>query len=169
MKAKLLIDGKEIEINISEEEYRKLQSPKEKKTGYERVEVGEEFYYVSASSKVELGDDDYVSIDNEYYDIGNYYSSKIVAKNNARAEKLMRQLRRFAVEHRDSKIDWNDHMSMKFYIVYNPANSDLRVGQGCMLCYFGDIYFDSEIIAQDAINKFHDELIWYFTEYKDSL
>ena len=37
MKAKLIIEGKEIEIEISEEEYKKLQSPEEKKTGYEEV------------------------------------------------------------------------------------------------------------------------------------
>lgn len=37
MKAKLLIDGKEIEVEISEEEYKKLQPSEEKKTGYERV------------------------------------------------------------------------------------------------------------------------------------
>ena len=166
MKAKLLIDGKEIEVNISEEEYRKLQSPKKKKTGYERVPEDNEYYYVTAKDIVMSGLDD---IDNSYYDSANYYSSKIVAKNNARADKLMRQLRRFAVEHRENEIDWNDYMSVKFYIVYNPATSNLRVGQGCMLYYFGDIYFDSAETARAAIDKFHDELIWYFNEYKDSL
>ena len=34
MKAKLIIEGKEIEIEISEEEYKKLQPPEEKRTGY---------------------------------------------------------------------------------------------------------------------------------------
>ena len=34
---------------------------------------------------------------------------------------------------------------------------------------FGGIYFDTESAVSLAIETFHDELIWYFTEYKDSL
>lgn len=169
MKAKLLIDSKEIEVYISEEEYKKLQTREEKNTGYERVEVGEEFYYVSASSKVELGDDDYVPIDDKYYDISNYYSSKEVAKNNARADKLMRQLRRFAVEHREHEIDYNSINTDKYYIFYDYEDNEFRTDYTSYAKVFGVIYFDSRKIAQIAVDAFHDELIWYFTEYKDSL
>ena len=35
--------------------------------------------------------------------------------------------------------------------------------------YFGGIYFDTAEAANLAISTFRDELIWYFTEYKDSL
>lgn len=168
MKAKLLIEGKEIEVEISEEEYNKLQT-KQKKTGYERVEVGEEFYYVAASNKVEFGDDDYVPIDDKYYDISNYYSSKEVAENNARADKLMRQLRRFAVEHREHGVNFNDVNTEKYYIYYDYKNDELKKVFTFYAKTFGTILFDSEEIAQAAIDEFHDELIWYFTEYKDSL
>ena len=169
MKAKLLIDGKEIEVEISEEEYKKIQTREGKKTGYERVEVGEEFYYVAASSKVELGDDDYVPIDDKYYDISNYYSSKEVAENNARADKLMRQLRRFAVEHRECGVNFNDINTEKYYMYYDYENDELRVGFVLRSRNFGAIYFDSKETAKAAIDEFRDELIWYFTEYKDSL
>ena len=43
------------------------------------------------------------------------------------------------------------------------------VDQNIYYRYYGIIYFDSVQIAQLAINTFHDELVWYFTEYKDSL
>lgn len=168
MKAKLIIEGKEIEVEISEEEYKKIQT-KEKKTGYERVEVCKEFYYVSASSKVKIGCDDYVPIDNDYYDIGNYYSDKFVAENNARADKLMRQLRRFAVEHREHGVNLNDINTEKRYICYDYESNELESTYTFVARVFGVIYFDSEETAQAAINEFHDELIWYFTEYKDSL
>lgn len=169
MKAKLIIEGKEIEVEISAEEYKKLQPSKEKKTGYERVEVGEEFYYVAASNKVEFGDDDYVPIDDKYYDISNYYSSKEVAENNARADKLMRQLRRFSVEHRESEIDWYDINSPKYYICYNYYENNFVVDYTYQNRLSGSIYFDSSELARAAIEEFHDELIWYFTEYQDSL
>lgn len=168
MKAKLLIDGKEIEVEISEEEYKKLQSPKEKKTGYERVSKDNEFYYVAAVGVPESGLDSYDGIDDEYYESANYYSSEIVAENNARADKLMRQLRRFAVEHRENEIDWNDIETTKFCISYEPVTSMLRIGKSSILQSF-TIYFDLEETARAAIDEFHDELIWYFTEYKDTL
>ena len=45
----------------------------------------------------------------------------------------------------------------------------LRMIAGIMEPTSGTILFDSEETAQAAIDEFHDELIWYFTEYKDSL
>lgn len=129
MKATLIIEGKEIEIKISEEEYKKLHP----------------------------------------YESANYYSSDIIAENNARADKLMRQLRRFAVQHREPGINFNNADTAKFYIICDYENDELRSNYTSFTKVFGTIYFDSKEVANAAIDKFHDELIWYFTEYKDSL
>ena len=169
MKAKLIIEGKEIEIEISEEEYKKLQSEEEKKTGYERVLEDDVFYYVSDRGDIEIGDDSFGFIDEEYYDVANYYSSETVAENNARADKLMRQLRRFAVEHREHGVNLNDINTEKYYMYYDYDDNELRVSFVFCTRNFGVIHFDSEETVNAAIDKFHDELIWYFTEYKDSL
>ena len=169
MKAKLIIEGKEIEVEISEEEYKKLQSPEEKKTGYERAPKDDEFYYASSRGYVEFAPDDYRDIDDDYYKSANYYSSKTVAKNNARADKLMRQLRRFAVEHRKCGVNLNSTKTEKYYICYDCARDELGTTFSFYARIFGTIYFDSEEIARTAIDEFRDELIWYFTKYKDSL
>ena len=169
MKAKLIIEGKEIEIEISEEEYKKLQSSEEKKTGYERVPEDNVFYSVSDRGDIEIGDDSFGFINEEYYDVANYYSSEIVAENNARADNLMRQLRRFSVEHRECEVNFNDTNTKKYYVNYDYENDELGVGFVFCSRNFGAIYFDSEETANVAIDEFHDELIWYFTEYKDSL
>ena len=166
MKAKLIIEGKEIEIEISEEEYKKLQ-PSE--TGYERVPKSSVYFYVSYNDKVDTTVEDCYDVDNECYESANYYSSETVAENNARADKLMRQLRRFSVEHRGHGVDFNDTNTKKYCIYYDYGNNTL--GTAFTLCAktFGTIRFDSEETAQAAIDEFRDELIWYFTEYKDSL
>ena len=170
MKAKLIIEDKEIEIEISEEEYKKLQ-PSEKKgeTGYERVTEGDYFYYESCRGNAESSIDEYCYIDDEYYASAYYYSSKTVAENNARADKLMRQLRRFSVEHRERGVNLNDTNTKKYYICYDYENNELGATFTFVGRVFGIIYFDSEEAVNTAINEFHDELIWYFTEYKDSL
>lgn len=169
MKAKLIIEGKEIEVEISEEEYKKLQSSEEKKTGYERVTENDAFYYVSDRGDIEIGDDSFGFIDEEYYDVANYYSSETVAENNARADKLMRQLRRFSVEHREHGVNLNDMNTEKHYICYDYEGDELGTTFTFVARVFGAIYFDSEETTRAAIDEFRDELIWYFTEYKDSL
>ena len=169
MKAKLIIEDKEIEIEISEEEYKKLQPSEEKKTGYERVPESDVYFYTYPSGCVETCTEDYYSVDNKYYESANYYSDKTVAENNARADKLVRQLRRFAVEHREHGVNLNDINIEKYYICYDYASDELEVSSVVFSKNFGAIYFDSIKVVNAAIDKFHDELIWYFTEYKDSL
>ena len=169
MKAKLIIEGKEIEIEISEEEYKKLQPSEEKKTGYERVPESDIYFYANSGGYVETACEDYYDVDNEYYESANYYSDKTVAENNTRADNLMRQLRRFSVEHRECKVNFNSANTEKHYIYYNYDDNELRTTYMFYAKHFGVIHFDSEETAQAAIDEFHDELIWYFTEYKDSL
>ena len=169
MKAKLIIEDKEIEIEISEEEYKKLQPSEEKKTGYERMPESDIYYYANPKGDVDTTVEDCYDVDNECYESANYYSSETVAENNARADKLMRQLRRFSVEHRGHGVNLNDTNTKKFCIYYDYRNNELEPDFLFSEKAFGTIYFDSEETAQAAIDEFHDELIWYFTEYKDSL
>ena len=169
MKAKLIIENKEIEIEISEEEYKKLQPSEEKKTGYERVPESDIYFYANTKGYVETACEDCYDVDDEYYESANYYSDKTVAENNARADKLMRQLRRFSVEHRECGVDFNSTETEKHYIYYDCVRDELRTVFTFYAKTFGTILFDSEETAQAAIDEFHDELIWYFTEYKDSL
>ena len=169
MKAKLIIEGKEIEVEISEEECKKIQPPEEKETGYERVSESDTYFYANSRGYVETCTEDYYSVDNEYYESANYYSDKPVAENNARADKLMRQLRRFAVEHRECGVNFSDINTAKFYIYYDYRGYKLESASTFSSEVFGTIHFDSKETAQAAIDEFHDELIWYFTEYKDSL
>ena len=166
MKAKLIIENKEIEIEISEEEYKKLQLSE---TGYERVAESDIYFYANTKGDVETACEDCYDVDDEYYESANYYSDKTVAENNARADKLMRQLRRFAVQHREPGINFNNANTAKYYIICDYENDELRATYTSYAKVFGAIYFDSREVANAAIDKFHDELIWYFNEYKDSL
>lgn len=168
MKAKLIIDGKEINVNISDEILKMIKPFK--KTGYERCKPGEKYYLCTdgmsqACDFEESGD----SIDDGRYERGIYYSDPTVAENNARADKLMRQLRRFAVEHREDNFNWRDSSTRKYCIRYNHELQKLFHDHWHYLQDFNAIHFESEDMVKLAIKTFHDELIWYFTEYKDSL
>ena len=168
MKAKLKLEnGKEIAVTITEEQLEKLKKPVIK-TGYERVGYEDKYFTIDGDSIIreQMDDSEY---DSSIYENANYYSDETVAENNARADTLMRKLRRFAVEHNDEKIDWNSVAQSKFFIAFNYDTGNFEIDEDTWYRPFGVIAFDSYTTAQGAIEEFKDELIWYFTEYKDSL
>jgi len=158
MKAKLIVEGKEFDIEILDPKLQELIAPK--KTGYEKMKINQKWYYVDADDSIHCVQSCCVTGEDRYK-IANYYSDKTVAENNVRADKLMRQLRRFAVEHRTK-----DDPTEKYYIHYVK-----QVGLQIMRStdkYIGP-WFDTMHNAVQAIETFKDELDWYFTEYEDSL
>ena len=168
--AKLIIDGKEIEVQISEGDLEKLTN--KRTTGYERACYGSTYYTENCGTAVACTEyTDYSKSCENAYESGNYYSDPKVAANNTRADNLMRQLRRFAVENRKTDIDWNDETQYKYFIYYYYGPNELRIQSvsSCSFRDFGQIYFDMKETAELAIEKFKDELLWYFTEYYDSL
>lgn len=178
MKVKLLIDNIEIVADISKEEYEKIKVLEhvEKLTGYESKlgnSISNKYYYIddSSAAHVETDFDTNTSTDCNRYNYANYYSDKTVAKNNARADTLIRQLRRFAIENSENNLDWKNPMQIKFYITFNNNSKelDINISYCSTVKILGVIFFDSNELAQKAINEFKDELIWYFTKYKDSI
>lgn len=166
MKATLVVNGKEFPIEINDPKLIEEITSK-KKTGYER-QSGGRYWHLSTRGRVEVDYDNCFEFDNDCYEIANYYSDETVAQNNTRADTLMRKLRRFAVEHREKNFKWIPRTA-KSYIYYDHTNNRLDVNANDVWQTFGSIYFDSKSTAELAIEEFKDELIWYFTEYKDSL
>lgn len=166
MRATLIVDGQAFELEIEEKELKKLKE-KPKHTGYERVSANERYYYSNGKGEIISCPETCYVLDDVFYDEANYYSDKTIAENNARADKLMRQLRRFAVEHNAKAVD-------RQAISANGAWA-IRYEDGCVgakhviSTYLGDIYFDSSDTTMLAVREFYDELVWYFEEYKDSL
>lgn len=168
MKAKLIVEGREFPIEIQDPELEKLLQPP-KKTGYERVAKGSEYFYTFSDASVNSIEDDRDANSNDDYDAADYYSDRTVAENNARADKLMRQLRRFAVEHRKNVVYWCREAIEKWSVIYDYANNRLVPDNHWQCREAFAVYFETKEVANLAIETFYDELIWYFTEYKDSL
>ena len=140
-----------------------------KKTGYERADKNDRYYFTTNDGDIITTIDCHGTIDNAYYDNVNYYSSEEIAKNNARADKLMRQLRRFSVENRVTDIEWVRGSNPKYFIYYDYSKESLEVEKNYYFRSPGLICFDSINSTARAIKEFKNELIWYSTEYKDSL
>lgn len=178
MKVGLSFNGKRVEVELTQEQLKELGLVEEKKkTGYERVEPCKDYWTVMSNGYVLSLVDPHTRDDNKIYELANYYSSQTVAENNARADKLMRQLRRFAAENGGipSKEDWTKKHNAfvdshkKYVIEYDHDTKKIKVGHWIYLQEPGVVYFKSEEACEKAIEEFKDDLLWYFTEYQAML
>lgn len=142
-----------------------------KKTGYERQEDKGKYWSISFIDGLYPNYEYNDPSDDAAYDTANYYSDENIAKNNARADNLMRQLRRFAAENNDSEIDWDNKNQKKYYISFsykgNLLNCILSYSEANSIRNVGTVYFSSLKVLDNAKDIFYDELMWYFTEYCD--
>lgn len=164
----LVVNGQKHHAYLTKAEWEELQKKMVKHTGYERVPMNHDYYYVDEASEVQVDKDLRKDIDDRSYEIANYYTNKQLAQDCARADTIMRRLRRFAAEVNDDAIKWNNFIK-KYSVAYHPKLCNLEV---CETAYYkipGAIYFDTHEKARQAIEKFRDDLIWYCTEYQERL
>lgn len=173
MQVELKANGKTVQAEISEEQLKELGLIEERsRTGYERVKKGDVYYvidteYNSMSKITEFNDQE----DEQIYNAGNYFNDKVIAENNARADKLLRCLRQWqaANDKTISISDWKNDKINKYCIAYNYSLNELNTGMERKLRRPNAIYFSTFQKTEEAIEVFKDELLWYFTEYVQRL
>ena len=182
MKVELKVNDKSVQAEIPEEQLKetvlfeqlkKLGLIEDKpKTGYERREEcnNKKYYFVNTIDLV-IENENTVLFDQNRYDVGNYYSDKTIAENNARADRLLRQLRQWQAQNDEpiSVEDWEDNDKDKWCIMYGYGAEELYVNWFYSVRLHNVIYFKSREKAEEAIEAFRDELLWYFTEYVQRL
>lgn len=172
MKVTINANGKTVQVEITEEQLKELGLIEERsRTGYERVKKGDVYYFNITRSETVAEVECNRRIDEGRYDTGNYYSDKTIAENNARADRLLRQLRRWQAQNDEaiSKEDWEDNDKGKWCIMYGYGAEELYVNWFYSVRLHNVIYFTTKEKAEEAIEVFRDELLWYFTEYVQRL
>ena len=170
MKVTLTHDGKSVELDLTAEQMTALGLKEEKKTGYERAKRYETYCTVDVDGEIITLADSYIDGACSVYGGANYYTSRELAEANGRADRLMRQLRRFAAENGGipSVEDWRNGDKKKWFIKYDHV-FNINVDFVHNNHYFGIVYFNDPNKAHEAVEYFRDELIWYFTEYEAML
>ena len=182
MKVELKVNDKSVQAEISEEQLKELglfeQLKKlgliedKSKTGYERREEcnNKKYYFVNTIDLV-IEVENTVLFDQNRYDVGNYYSDKTIAENNARADRLLRQLRQWQAlnDKSISEKDWNDESKKKWFVAYSYGAEKLYADYYYIMRLPNTIHFATKEKAEEAIEVFRDELLWYFTEYVQRL
>ena len=169
MKVTINANGTTIQAEISEEQLKELGLIEEQPTGYERVKKGDVYYFNITRSETVAEVECNRRIDEGRYDTGNYYSDKTIAENNARADRLQRCLRQWQAQNDEpiSVEDWNNESKKKWFIIY--SSEEMYAEYYYIMRLPNTIYFATKEKAEEAIEVFKDELIWYFTEYVQRL
>lgn len=172
MKVTINANGTTIQAEISEEQLKELGLIEEQPTGYERVKKDEMYYVINTKVDSMINVKEFKDeTDEQYYNIGNYYNDKVIAENNARADKLLRCLRRWQAQN-DKAIsisDWKNEGIIKYFIAYNYRSSLFEIGRCSRRREPNIIYFTTKDKVSKAVKNFRDELEWYFTEYQQRL
>lgn len=180
MQVELKVNDKSVQAEISEEQLKetilfeqlkKLGLIEDKpRTGYERVEKYSVYSFNSEGGTHEVIDNK-DKMDKAYYDSGNYYSDCEIAKNNARADRLLCQLRQWQAQNDKaiSEKDWNDESKKKWFVAYSYGAEKLYADYYYIMRLPNTIHFATKEKAEEAIEVFRDELIWYFVEYQQRL
>lgn len=92
---KIIVDGKEITAQVSEEVLKTLL-PELTLTGFERSNRKEEYYRALVSGGIVRCFETQSGIDAKQWEDADYYSNKSVAEWCAKADNLMRRIRRYA-------------------------------------------------------------------------
>ena len=160
----------EIPIELSEEQVHQLVAMANKKplTGWEAPTIGQMGYYENEYNEVEEFpvDETTIHFAQVLYENDNFFSTRKTAENTVRADNVCRRLRHYAISHR---ADASSMADGGYTITYNYEAEKLEIGATGSWLGIGDVVFDTEEIALQAMYKYADELTWYFTQGKTNM
>lgn len=182
MQVELKVNDKSVQAEIPEEQLKETGLFEQLKrlglieersqTGYERVKKGDVYYVVNTEDDSMLNITEFNDqTDERCYNKGNYYNDKVIAKNNARADRLLRCLRQWQAQNDEviSISDWKNDEINKYFITYNYRSSLFEIGRSSQRREPNIIYFTTKGKVTEAIKNFRNELEWYFSEYQQRL
>ena len=157
-----VINGKRIELT---DEQVKTLGVEVRKNPFERIDRGEDYFYIN-----KYGDVDYYEHDEDFEDdllsqTANYFNDKDFAQQVALHQLLYRKLLKFAYDNECEDNEWNG-MNDHWLTVYYPLDDDFIITNAqCAKDY--TVYFSTEEGASRAINevirpfmKEHPEFVW---------
>ena len=151
MKAKIIINGIEKEIELTDEQAIELGLFKTYKP-----KIGETYFYVAdigvISSNVATGN----IKDNTRYSLGNYYKTKKEAEFELLRKLFASDYKQY-LEKYSEFIDWQDRTQTKWYAYYDYASNKIDFNRAYVCKMQGALYATSEEIIKRFIEKIGEE------------
>ena len=154
MKAKLILNDKEYEIEVSEEQIKEIKKPKYKRW---RAEEGEEYYFLSDLGEILSAIDCRDKSDTFLYNTDNYFKTVEEAEFRIRKLLAIQEYEDFLANDLVTDEDWKNPNILKYkaYFDFDPLRGlGIRTSADCLMKYQGAIYSKSK----EKIEKFIKEI-----------
>lgn len=154
--------------NLSDEErntllelINKANKPKSKVWKPEDAEL---YYFIRNDGQICYTHWNEIDLDQDRYGLGNCFKTEDEAKFALEKLKVITELKRFAIEHNEGEINWNDNKQYKYILCFDHDENCVKWVQ----YQHAHIYFTSREIAEQAIKKIGKErLKKYYFEVND--
>lgn len=159
----IVINGKRTELT---DEQLKALGIEVRKNPFERVEPGDDYYYVSSNNDVGAYTDSSDGMDNRLYAVSNYFNEKKFANQVALHQLLYRKLLKFSYDNGlEDTAEWNGR-NPHWVIRYDEENNTFAPDWH-KIYKMQEVYFSSPDGAKCAIKevvepfmKEHPDFVW---------
>ena len=156
----LTINGEAYKLVPVEEQ----QVQEKARTGWERVNYGEKYYYVDTQSNSDWVCDEFSYYSDKMYESCNYFNNKQLCDNIGRAISIYLRMLRWQAEN-DVPVDIHNPNVIKWCIRYDMWTKELLANYGKVCFSAFDIRFSTEEKAKECIEIFREDLIWLYTQF----
>jgi hypothetical protein len=163
MKTNVNINGKTVEITLTEEQVKQLSDSVKPKNKRWRAGIYGKYFICASQSAKEIKEvnDEY---DNGFYAQGNYFETETEAELE-----LTRRIKKQQILDRISELndgwepDWSRISKNKFYVYYSYSDNCYRISNhGGVKVISDSHYLASQAVAQQLIKEFGDDLKYLF-------
>ena len=155
MKAKLILNNKEYEVEVSEEQIKEIKKPKYKRW---RAEEGEKYYFLSDLGEILSANDCRDKSDNFLYNTDNYFKTEEGAEEYRKKLLYRQQYIDFIGEDIPTKEDWKKPTFQKYAACIDHYYcNEVALSSNTYYELQGVIYSKSKEKIQDFIKKIGED------------
>lgn len=165
MKAKLTLNGKEYEVEVSEEQIKEIKKPKYKRW---RAEKGEKYFYIGGSGNVYYQTECHDEYDDFFYAIGNYFKTEEEAEFRKKQLLYLRRYKDYLGDDLVTEDDWKNTNILKYCALYNYSCKQIEIYSYYDQKFQSAIYSKSKEKIENFINLIgEDNFKKYILEVED--
>ena len=145
--------------NDEKETLIRLAEKANKKSKVFVLKKNQNYYFITTDGKIDRKIWEDVEWDNDLFNLGNCFETKEQAEFALEKQKVYTQLKRYAFEHNEGAIDWDDTKQEKWYINLDIKYKSLVITYNLTWKSINDVHFTSKEIAQNAIKEIGEDRI----------
>lgn len=153
MKAKLIMNEKEYEVDVTEQQIKEIEKTSKKRW---RAHKGDIYWHAGTDGKTYVSFEYYREYDDFNYLIGNYFKTEEEAKEHKKKLIYQQQYRDYVNEHNKCEFDWKNQHQFKYYAYYNNL-SCIEISYAFLFKHQGVIYATSRQIIEDFIKEIGED------------